>query len=589
MKIIKWFLLALCGAVSLQGSLQMEGRLDNGLNYLIVNEKSEINRITVDLKVKVGYLSENEIEQGISQLLAFSLLKETENKDGEAISNYLLETQQGLQSRGHVRIAPGETLFSFSIPEDQPLLLETTLAILSEVTQKATLSQMAVEEARCEIRDLFDSQKTDASEKVVAHLQDTLNTFTSKQLRKLYKEWYRPDLMELRIAGTMDGHHTEMAIQQHFGGLKPCNSPSPGKRTAELMTKHTIPKVNSQSLGDPSDDCVVIEGKIFMKAPSLMQTRFWGKAFGVLFILLSIGVFGFAIALNPPVAVFSLFPLVIGVFMAVNPYLNDPAVIKEKRKEDINLGFRHAYVRGRAHLTLTPYERRNLFIRENSIEANRNPKRLSGFCITNLADVYNIRDTVFNDMLYPHEKTELHSIKEDFVLRRNNVTMAKKLLEQELETLLVCHQFMRDDALDAARNRYNSHPAVMAFRERKEEWETAVESLWIEFDEGKITEEQREEKLQEVNGLYEELLSDPVLLEELEQAKERLKYEQNVALVDYEAKVIQCKKLINYDERMAEIEAGKWALYYHHNLILIDYMSSWPLGDPNFVDYIDLR
>nr|NGX58174.1 hypothetical protein [Chlamydiota bacterium] len=481
------------------------------------------------------------------------------------------------------------------IPEEKQEELISTLHLIAQLSHKGSLSTFAVEQARSEVKEMFESQKADEIEETLEYLNATLNTFTPKQLQNLYTEWYRPDIMELTVTGAVDSQNLEEVLHQLFSDLKTPEMPSPYREGIPLIEKHTVPTVNPESdLTEPlsnvnSDEYVVIEGKIFMNTPSLMDTRFWGKAFGIIAIILSLVVFTLTIWNTPPVAMVALLPAAIGIFMAFQPYLNDPEVIREKRAEDMQYGFKHAYVKGRSHLTLTPYERRNMFIKENSIQANRNPRKFSEFCIADLTDIFDIHDAVFAEMLYPHELGDLHMVKEDFILRRNNVSMAKKILEQELNILLSPHQFLRDVALDDARAQYDENPAVVLFRELKEEWNRAVYAIWVEYDEGLLTAKEREEYLQEVSEYYEALLSDPELLAGVEKAKDQLTHKQNVALVDYEAKVIQCKLLIDYDNRMAEIEAGKWALYCHHNLIFIDYMASLPLGDPNFVDFIDLR
>jgi len=574
--------------------------LDNGFQYF--NQHKESDKIDVELKLHVGQFNEKENESGIARFLACTTLQETENYTLEEISAYFQETGQDLLGRTHVRNTPSATFLCFSVSDKKEL--DATLGLISEFVARATLSPLALELARSELLETvedFDAKEINA---IIEKVRLSIDSHTPQQLRQRYAEWYRPDLMSLTISGDVDEKTAETLVGKHFSHLSTTDQPSPYHCSIALHEAHTTPEVNRESAHPKSsDDTVVVQGKIFMKPPSFFSTRTFGfflasalivaglavtAVFGALLIASGAGA-PFGIPMQAGVAA-GLITLFIGSGTMILPnYYNDPAVIEEKRIEDQKYGFHYAYAHGRAHLTLTPFERRNLFIRENATSANRYPRKFSEFCITRLADHYNLDDQVFVDMLYPHEIGDLKRIKDDFVLRRNNVSLSKKLLEQELTALVSSHQTIRDMSLEKAREEYESSPPVVKWREIKAEWEQVIDGIWADFDHGIIDEKTREEYLKERSEFYEAWLNSPRLVEDINAAKQRLEESQKLAVATYEASVQQCKLLIHYDDRMAEIEHGKWALYSYYNQVLIDNVSNMVPGDPNFVDFIDLR
>jgi len=592
MKFIKQLFVLL---TTLSLSLSAE-TLENGFQYHV--EKKEGDRIEIELTLDIGNFNETESEIGTSKLLGCSLLQETKSFDFEQITDFLMATEQDVLAQNHVEVTPGSTIFRFSIPNKKDLA--TALHLIGEMMEQGTLSPFSVEMARNEMKEFLEFQGNQEADQLINRFRDSLDTYTSKQLREHYSEWYRPELMTLLVRGTVNDQEVQELVHVHFSGISSSDKPSPYHCGIKLRESYTTPMINRESKNpqntreNANDSTVVIEGKIFMNTPSYIKTRHIMYGFGGLLILagvaIGLGIIIPSVGIGAPagITVMTAF-ITAGVSLFTPSYHSDPAVIKEKRAEDKQYGFKHAYAHRRAHLTLTPYERRNMFIRENSTYANLAPQRMSDFNISTLADVYDLSNIAFRDILYPHEIGDLQRLKEDFVVRRNNVSMTKKLLEQELNFHLIPHQTLRDMALDQVRKFYEENPAVIEWRAIKAKWDARIDEIWADFNAEDIDEELREELIATANEHYEFMLNEPELRKAVEEAKAAKDHEQKVAIVAYEAKVIECKALIHYDVRMAELEAGKWALYAHHNQVLVDYMSTMTLGDPNFVDFIDLR
>ncbi len=570
MKLLKgfFFLFTLCLAGNIHSALS--GEVENGLTYTIVQENTDAT--TIQLNVNTGFSSENEIQQGLSQLLAFALIQETELLSRGEIQSLLHECRQDISPWAHIQVGPDMTTFTFRVPRDKEQYLKKMLNFVKQVSQHPTLSGNALELAREDLLEMLLSQTpNDVRDQILAFMQ-LLFSFTQNQMIEFFHAHYCPHLMKLMLTGPLDESEVEETILDIFGPL----------------IRRTAPQNTVKQSIKPMGKTVVIDGKITMNDPSWAQTRWWGTLVAIFCGVIAAGCF-FAGSFFPPLIALGFLPLGGAVYFYADPYLKDPVVIEEKRHEDLQKGFRYSYLKKRAGRTLTPFERRSLFIQENSIAADPYPEEFHRFAIADLADIYRINDKIFVPMLHPAEQDSLAEIKQAFILQRNDIKKAKKALNEELNKYLSTHQSLRDQKLDLARQNYESHPAVILMRQITEEWADVITELWKDFESRLISEEVLEEYIDEANKTYETLLSDPELLAGVQDAKEALDYQQQMILKDYEEAVQLVKMTINYDQRAAVIDAGKWALYTHYNIELINYVYKIPGDDPSFPDFLDLR
>lgn len=492
-------------------------QLDNGFEF---DSTPPGQRIELTLTIKGGAFSE--VRPGINRLVACSLLQETEHYQWSDIAHFLKRTNQDLLARSHVTETPFSTKISLTLSDASDI--EEALMLVRDFLHHGTLSQKALELARAELLEVTDDP-------VLIH---NLKTFTPYQLRHHYREWFRPDMAKLTLSHPIDSA-LESTIIALFSPLGHGDEPSP----RDLFTER-------ESISRLSHETVVIDGKIIMNRPSFFETRqFWnGVAAACGLAALGIGaVVALATPGGQPIGLaIACVPAFIGtgVYLIPNHY-SDPIVIEEKRAEDLKYGFKHACQRGRAHLTLTPYERRNLFIASYSSRPMIDCMSLSQYPIADLVDIFRLESSTFTEMLHENERAVLWGITDEFLTHRNDLSFSKKLCQQELNELLASHQTLRDMALDQAEKIFNQ----------------------------RIAEANTEQ--------------------EVELAEECLDYEKKRILIEYEAWVIECKRLIHYDTRMAQIEAGAWSLYHYYSEVFIDAVSRMTPGDPSFIDIVDLR
>jgi hypothetical protein len=573
MKWMKGLFVLLTLAAALNGHAELSGQVESGLTYDI--RQNQADTTTIELTVDVGFASENEIQQGLNLLLAFALLQETELLSRTDIQSLLHDCREDISPQAHIEVGPRTTKFIFHVPDDKKELLYPMLSFIEQISRHATLSSNAVELAKNDVVEMLASHTANDIQDQILTFLKLLFSFTRNQVLDYYRDYYSPAGMSLTVRGSLSEKEIEKAVLQIFGPLS--------ERT---VISENIKPVR-QTIRT-SGSTVYIDGKIAMNKPSWQQTRWWGTLVAIACGVIAAGCF-YAGIFFPPLIALGFIPIAGAVYFSTDPYLSDPIVVEQKRLEDLQKGFRHSYMKNRADRTLTPFERRNFFIQENSCLADPYPDMFHEFVISDLADVYRLNDKVFSAMLYLEEYRSLSDLKREFILQRNDVKSAKKALDEELNMFLASHQMLRDQKLDIARETYESHPAVALMRQITEEWADVLAEIWQDFENKLITKEQLENLIEDANAFYESLLADPELLVGVQEAKELLDYKQRVILSEYEQAVILVKTTINYDQRVAIIEAGKWTLYAHFNNELIRYIFTMTYDDPNFPDALDLR
>ena len=67
--------------------------------------------------------------------------------------------------------------------------------------------------------------------------KEILENFEHETLRRFYRDWYRPDLMAVIVAGDVDPDRVQALIEEHFGGIPAVEQP-------RERTRFTIPGSN---------------------------------------------------------------------------------------------------------------------------------------------------------------------------------------------------------------------------------------------------------------------------------------------------------------------------------------------------------
>lgn len=546
--------------------------LDNGMSYHLINDAESLDFITVQFSLVGGASLERDEEKGLSTLLMNAIFYGSHSFSREEIQNLLVSLGLDIDPTNLVKTSDLENTISISIPAEKADLISVYFAFIQDLIQHPILGLQELEFARQGL--LAKSENAaDSSE----------YSFSVEQVQKFSADWIRPNLMSLSVSGkNLDTENLEALIQNSFSDLhnpvvsKPI--PSELQLTLNAVKAHTENVKHISSEKPP----VVIDGKIYMNEPNWINKQKHGRWLGFLISAASV-------ALAIPTWGASLLGVVPGMYFLLSTYDGDPLVLSEMRREDLSEGFKKAFDKGRIALTLTPLERRQMFIYENTTPVSYSKVDIAKLYVTDFADKYNLNEQLFRDMFHDYEVRNLQKMKREFILERNKSKLAIEALDAELNKLLLEYQVVRNIALKIAQKAYDNNYYVQRKKLSKEELDTKVEYIQRQYQRGRLSSEERDRQIEEAKDWYESIIKTPSFRRGLDQAYRELEAAKSVLNSVYARCVQTCKQTINYNNRLTQINRENKHTHLSYNDLLMDTLKGMNPYDCSISDINDLR
>lgn len=209
------------------------GRLDNGLTYYIYPNQTPKGEAVYRLFVKAGSVQERDDQQGLAHFLEHLAFNGTRHFPGDGIVRFLESkgAKFGKDLNAHTSFT--ETVYKLQLPSTDPLLVDSTLTILSDWAGGLLIAPDEVEKERGVILSEWLSRggtQTDNSMKLVMELLNgslysrritigdtaVIRHCSPQTIRDYYEQWYRPELMAVAVVGDVDVSQVERLIQQKF-------------------------------------------------------------------------------------------------------------------------------------------------------------------------------------------------------------------------------------------------------------------------------------------------------------------------------------------------------------------------------------
>jgi hypothetical protein len=329
----------------------------------------------------------------------------------------------------------------------------------------------------------------------------------------------------------------------------------------------------------------IVDGKIWMKEPNWINKSSNGKTLGTLLTILGFGGMVLTFPFLIPVSLLSGGVTATGIYFLMADYLKDPYYVEKIRQTDLKKGCAYAYQNHHAGITLTPYERRALFLQEMV----QHPQTLPKLPILLVADLYELNDPVVSQMFTADEFNLLVRIKGDFIQQRNQYKMLKQSLEQELAAMTTPYALVRQAALLQAKEIYNQNYYVVAKNNLKQARDASLAEVEQAYRDNKISLKERDEMIAQAHSYYEACLSEPTFKTGLELAESTLSKMELEAHAAYTYQVELCKQSIQYYQRMDQIKLGEKSLTHFFNQELTSLLSTYPVYLDILPDHLDLR
>lgn len=240
------------------------GRLENGLRYAILPNRTPAGVVSLRLLVNAGSIHENDDERGYAHFVEHMAFNGTRHFPAGELVKALQRT--GAAFGPHVNATTDEqhTLYKLDLPENTSLVLEKGLLILRDFADGVLFSSNEVARERGVLTNerltrltvdhaaLVDWRATilagtRLSDRHPIGTPEGIKRADTAGLRAFYEAWYRPERMTVVIVGDIESSTLEPLVQASFGSLTargaPRTEPDPGRPTLTEGTRaHFYPR-----------------------------------------------------------------------------------------------------------------------------------------------------------------------------------------------------------------------------------------------------------------------------------------------------------------------------------------------------------
>jgi zinc protease len=233
------------------------GHLPNGLTYYIRHNNKPEHKVELRLVVKAGSILEDEKQLGLAHFMEHMNFNGTKNFQKNDLVSYLQSI--GVQFGADLNANTGfdQTIYILPIPTDKPDNIEKGFQIIEDWSHNALLTDKDIDDERgvvleesrlgkganMRMLNTYFPQLASGSlyaARLPIGKDDILKNFKYDEIRRFYKDWYRPDLEAVIIVGDIDTTTAKKMVMAHFGNIK--NPEGEKKRFSPDVKPRTSPE-----------------------------------------------------------------------------------------------------------------------------------------------------------------------------------------------------------------------------------------------------------------------------------------------------------------------------------------------------------
>lgn len=272
--------------VNLGGKLPVDpkvkiGKLDNGLTYYIRQNKKPEQKVELRLVLNAGSILEEDDQQGLAHMAEHMAFNGTTHYKKNDIVSFLQDIGVGFGNDLNAYTSFDETVYILPIPTDKPGNLEKGFQILEDWAHNVTYLDDDINNERAIILEesrmgkganerifrkiypkLFEGSKY--AKRLPIGVDSIIKNFPVDNIRRYYKDWYRPNLMAVVVVGDIETAKAEALVKKHFAGLT--NPASPRKRAYADVPPYTASRAMVVTDKEATSNRVAINYPAFKKA-----------------------------------------------------------------------------------------------------------------------------------------------------------------------------------------------------------------------------------------------------------------------------------------------------------------------------------
>lgn len=214
----------------------IRGELPNGLKYYIKENDRPKEEVIMRLIVKVGHLQEDDNQQGLAHLLEHMGFNGTKNFKKDKLIKYFESIGMTFGHDLNAHTGFEETVYKLKVPSTNLRKVNKAFQILEDWAHNMSLEDEAINDERPVVLEEFRA-RLGSSNRVGTEIArfmykgmpqlrffsdeklENIKSFETKHIRRFYKDYYRPNLIGIVIAGDIDPAYAEAKIKKHFSKL----------------------------------------------------------------------------------------------------------------------------------------------------------------------------------------------------------------------------------------------------------------------------------------------------------------------------------------------------------------------------------
>jgi zinc protease len=229
--------------------------LPNGLRYYIRSNAKPEKRVELRLVVNVGSIVEDDDQLGLAHVLEHMAFNGTRTFAKQQIVDFIERAGMTFGADLNAGTSFDETMYELRVPSDTGNYVARALDWFADIASGGiTLDSLEVEKERPVVVEEWRLGKG-ASERMQQKqfpvlfrdsryasrwpigTKESLDRFTRAALLRLYRDWYRPDLMAVVVVGDIPVDSVDAMIRARFSRI-PAASPTARSRDVATVPSH---------------------------------------------------------------------------------------------------------------------------------------------------------------------------------------------------------------------------------------------------------------------------------------------------------------------------------------------------------------
>ena len=214
----------------------LQGKLDNGIHYLIRKNSTPENRAEIRLVINAGSILEDDNQQGFAHFVEHMAFNGTKDFAKQEIIEYVESIGMKFGAHLNAYTSFDETVYKLQLPTNENETLEKGIHILENWAHKISFENLEIDKERGVVIEemrarqgagwrIFNKQlpiiyqDSQYASRLPIGKKEILERGTHQDLIRFYKDWYRPQSMSLVAVGDFDPNTVKNLFEKYFSQI----------------------------------------------------------------------------------------------------------------------------------------------------------------------------------------------------------------------------------------------------------------------------------------------------------------------------------------------------------------------------------